>query len=180
MRMNIVGWIRKGDQAACGGVVAKGEPTFVSDGRAFAFQGAPMSCPQNCVIAEGFAGSTLSTSRPRVLHGMKTTEGCPLLSTLNGRDGVSQGSGETPPVRFVRNDSGEWAGKPNEGYDQYFLLRDQQTGDPLPDRHYRLTFNGKTIEGKTDADGKTATVAADDPSEVVIEVMPEGYSGALT
>ena len=175
--MNIVGWIRKGDQAACGGVVAEGEPTFVSDGLAFTFQGAKMSCPQNCVIAEGFPGSTLSTSRPRVLHGMKTTGGCPLLSTLNGRDGVSQGSGDALPVRFVQDESGGWAGKTNEGYDQHFLLMDEQTGHPLSNRHYRMSFKGKVIEGKSDASGKTEKVTADDPAEVSIEIMPEGYTG---
>lgn len=176
--MNIVGWIRKGDQAACGGVVAEGEPAFTHSGQAFTFQGAKMSCQKNCVISEGFAGSILSNSRCRVLHGMKTAAGCPLLSTLNGRDGVSAASDTMPPVRFVRNDSGEWAGKTNEGYDQHFLLRDQQTGQPLCNRHYRLTFNGQTVEGKTDAGGKTAKVASDDPSEVCIEIMPEGYTGA--
>ena len=129
------------------------------------------------MIIEGFAGSILSNSRCRVLHGMKTTGGCPLLSTLNGRDGVSNAFGEAPPVRFVRNDSGEWTGKANEGYDQHFLLLDEQTGNPLPNRYYRMTFKGKVIEGKSDADGKTERVSADDPAEVSIEVMPEGYAG---
>ena len=178
--MNIIGWIRQGDQAACGGTVAEGEPTFVSDGLAFAFQGAAMSCQKNCVISEGFDGSRIGNSRCRVLHAMKTSAGCPLLSTLNGRDGVSNASGEAPPVRFVRDDSGEWAAKSNDGYDQHFLLRDQQTGAPLSNRHYRLSCNGKTIEGNTDAEGKTAKLAADDPSDVLIEIMPEGYTGTMS
>ncbi len=176
--MNIVGWVRKGDQAACGGTVAEGEPTFTHEGLAFTFQGAKMSCQKSCVIVEGFSGSVLSNSRCRVLHGMKTAAGCPLLSTLNGRDGIGQAFGEAPPVRFVRDELGKWTGKSNEGYDQHFLLRDQQTGEPLPHRHYRLSFNGKTVEGETDVEGKTAKVAADDPSEVSIEIMPEGYTGA--
>lgn len=175
--MHIIGWIRQGDQAACGGTVAEGERAFAHQGQAFSFQGAAMSCQKNCVIVEGFAGSTLGSSRCRVLHGMKTSAGCPLLSTLNGLDGVSKASGAAPPVRFVRDDSGEWAGKPDEGYDQHFLLHDQQTGAPLSNRHYRLSCNGQTIEGKTDAAGKTAKLAADDPSEVLIEIMPEGYTG---
>ena len=176
--MNIVGWIRKGDQAACGGVVAEGEPTFTIHGRPLAFQGGRMSCRKSCVISEGFTSSILSNSRCRVLHGMKTAGGCPLLSSLNELDGISGASDAALPVRFVQDDTGEWVGKTNEGYDQHFLLRDHQTGEPLPNRHYRLTFNGQTVEGKTDADGKTAKVAADDPSVVSIEVMPEGYTGA--
>ncbi|MFC0250765.1 PAAR domain-containing protein [Massilia consociata] len=174
--MNIVGWIREGDQAACGGTVAEGEQTFRCDGRAFSFKGAQMSCPQNCVIAEEFAGSILSNSRRRVLHGMKTSAGCPLLSTLNGRDGVRNTPEEVAPIRFTRNDSGEWVGRTNEGFDQHFLLTDQQTGEPLRDRHYRLTCNGKTVGGKSDANGMTQKIAADDPLEVIIEVLPEGYA----
>jgi uncharacterized Zn-binding protein involved in type VI secretion len=175
--MNIVGWIRVGDQAACGGTVAEGDPAFSSNGQAFSFQGAQMSCPGNCVISEGFPGSTISNARQRVLHGMKTSGGCPLLSTMNDRDGISNASEETLPIRFVRTEAGEWVGKANEGYDQHFVLRDQQTGQPLSSRHYRLTFNGKTIEGKTDTDGRTERVVADDPSEVTIEIMPEAYVG---
>lgn len=175
--MNIVGWIREGDQAACGGTVAEGEPTCTHEGRPFSFQGAKMACNKNCVIAEGFAGSMLSNSRFRVLHGMKTSGGCPLLSSLNAQDGVGKASSEALPVRFVQNDSGEWAGKANEGYDQHFLLLDEQTGNPLPNRYYRMTFKGKVIEGRSDADGKTEKVSADDPAEVSIEVMPEGYTG---
>jgi uncharacterized Zn-binding protein involved in type VI secretion len=175
--MNIVGWIRVGDQTACGGTVAEGEPTFTHEGLAFSFQGAKMACIKNCVIAEGFAGAILSNSRCRVLHGMKTSGGCPLLSSLNARDGVSKASSEAPPVRFVQDDSGEWAGKANEGYDQHFLLLDEQTGNPLPNRYYRMTFKGKIIEGRSDAEGKTEKVTADNPADVSIEVMPEGYTG---
>ena len=176
--MNIVGWIRVGDQAACSGTVAEGDPAFSSDGRAFSFRGAQISCPSNCVISEGFPGSLISNARQRVLHGMKTSGGCPLLSTLNERDGVSNASDETLPIRFVRSDAGEWVGKTNEGYDQHFVLTDEQTDRPLAHRHYRMTFKGQVIEGKTDAEGRTEKVESDDPAEVAIEIMPEGYDGA--
>jgi uncharacterized Zn-binding protein involved in type VI secretion len=175
--MEIIGWIREGDQAACGGVVAEGDPHCISMGRAYSFQGARMACPKNCVIAEGYAYELLSNGRCQVNHGMKTSGGCPLVSTLNDCDGVGSERGVEIPIRFVQDDSGAWVGKKNEGYDQYFVLSDEKTGHPLPDRHYRITFKGRTIEGKTDAYGKTGKVTADDPAEVEIEVMPEGYTG---
>jgi uncharacterized Zn-binding protein involved in type VI secretion len=173
--MEIIGWIREGDRAACGGTVVEGDQFTISDGRAYTFEGARMACPKNCVIAEGYAFSTLTNDRSQVIHGMKTSDGCPLISTLNDCDGVGNERGEDVPIRFVQDNAGEWVGKTNEGYDQHFVLTDQHTCVPLAHRYYRMTFNGKTVDGKTDANGRTAKVAADDPSEVKIEIMPEGY-----
>jgi uncharacterized Zn-binding protein involved in type VI secretion len=176
--MKIIGWIREGDKAACGGTVVEGLKTCTSRGVPYTYQGAQIACRKNCVITEGFARSTLANGRSRVIHGMLTSGGCPLLSTLNDTDGVGNSGGEGVPIRFVQDDDGSWFGKMNEGYDQHFVLTDEHTGEPLPNRHYRITCKGKTIEGKTDANGKTEKVAADDPSEVTIEIMPEGHTGA--
>lgn len=174
--MRIVGWIRQGDQAACGGTVAEGDHRCISMGKPYSFEGARMDCPGNCVIAEGHAPWKLSNGASRVLHGMKTSGGCPLLSTLNDIDGVDNKGVTDTPVRFVQDDTGNWVGKENEGYGQHFVLTDEHTGEPISDRYYRMTFNGKIVEGKSDANGRTEKVAADDPSEVIIQVMPEGYA----
>jgi len=178
--MKIVGWIRQGDQAACGATVAEGDQLCISMGKAYAFEGARMDCSGTCVIAEGVASWQLTNGSNQVIHGMKTNRGCPLLSTLNDIDGIGRAGGPDVPIRFVQDDAKNWVGKTNEGYDQQFVLTDEQTGMPLPNRHYRLTSNGKTIEGKTDADGKTERIASDDPAEVTIDIMPEGYAGAKT
>jgi uncharacterized Zn-binding protein involved in type VI secretion len=175
--MHIIGWIRQGDQAACGGVVSEGDPTRTSHGRAFAFQGARMACRNNCVIAGGSSRSTLANRRCQVLHGMTTSAGCPLYSTLNDVDGVGNAKREAIPVRFVQDRDGAWRGRMNEGYDQHFLLVDELTGKPLPDRYYRMTCDGKIVEGKTDAGGRTGKVSSDEAAEVRIEIMPEGYQG---
>jgi uncharacterized Zn-binding protein involved in type VI secretion len=112
--MKIVGWIRVGDTAACSGVVIEGDAATTSQGRPYAFQGARIDCRKNCTIAEGVAGCTLSNGRSQVIHGMNTSGGCPLLSTLNGVDGLGDGGGSDLPLRFVRDDEGAWAGKTNE------------------------------------------------------------------
>lgn len=176
--MKIIGWIRYGDKAACGGTVIEGDQTCRSHGRAYAFQGARVACRKDCIIADGFPRSTLTNGRPQVIHGMKTSAGGPLLSTLNEVDGVGNASGEDIPARFMQDDEGEWIGKMNEGYDQHFVLTDGQTGQALANRYYRMTCNGKISEGKTDSKGRTKKVSSDDAAEVTIEVMPEGYTGA--
>lgn len=175
--MEIIGWIRQNDKAACGGTVAEGDSFCLSHGRPYSFRGARMACQKKCVIAEGFTRSSLN-GRNQVIHGMKTSGGCPLLSTLNDLDGVGNESGKEIPIRFVQDNEGAWVGKTNEGYDQHFVLTDEQTGKVLPNRYYRMSFNGKVIEGKSDVNGMTAKVTSDEPTEVSIEIMPEGYTGA--
>jgi len=174
--MRIIGWIRAGDQAACGEQVIEGDPCSISDGRFLAFEGARMGCSKDCVIAEGYIPDKLFNGRSPVLHGMRTSGGCPLLSTLNDIEGVGNERGGEVPIRFVKDNEGEWVGRASEGYDQQFVLTDKQTGEALANRHYKIKFNGKTIKGKTDATGKTVKVEADDPTDVIIEIMPEGYA----
>lgn len=48
-----------------------------------------MACDKNCVIAEGRPTSTLSNGAAQVVDGQKTSEGCALISTLNGIDGIA-------------------------------------------------------------------------------------------
>lgn len=68
--MKILGWIRYGDKAACGGTVIEGDQTCRSHGRAYAFQGARVACRKDCIIADGFPRSTLTNGRAQVIHGM--------------------------------------------------------------------------------------------------------------
>lgn len=90
--MTTTGFVRVGDKTECGGTVLEGDETCVSHGRAYAFQGARVSCRKRCVIAEGDMRHILTNGRPRVMHGMKTSGGCVCESTLNGVDGVASGA----------------------------------------------------------------------------------------
>ena len=67
----------------------------------------------------------------------------------------------------------------DDGYDQHFYLADEVTSKPLAKRFYRMTCNGRVVEGYTDGNGRTTKVEADDPADVKIEIFPEGYAGAL-
>jgi uncharacterized Zn-binding protein involved in type VI secretion len=107
--MKIRGWIRFGDKAACGGTVIEASAAEISNGRGYAFQGARMACrKKGCVIAEGYPLSTLSNGRCQVLHGMVTSNNCPLESTLNDIDGIGNGGGEEIHAAFVPDRDGGW------------------------------------------------------------------------
>ena len=68
----------------------------------------------------------------------------------------------------------------SEGYDQHFHLTDEVTGKSLAKRFYRMTYNGRVIEGYSDDDGHTTRVESSNPGEVKIEIFPEGYGEGLT
>lgn len=86
--MEIRGYVCQGDEASCGATVEEGSVQDTADGgRAYTFQGARMGCDKRCVIVGGVSGSTLSNGLPQVVHGMPTSNGCSLISKLNGTDG---------------------------------------------------------------------------------------------
>ncbi|HEY1150265.1 MAG TPA: PAAR domain-containing protein, partial [Pseudoduganella sp.] len=91
------------DVAACGGVVAEGLSTATSNGVPYSFQGARMACRKSCVIAEGYARSTLTNGKHRVIHGQSTSGGCPLYSSINDFDGVANERGEAVPLGFIQD-----------------------------------------------------------------------------
>lgn len=160
--MNIIGWIRLGDKAVCGGRVAEGLPTCTSRGVPYTFQGARMACRNNRIIIEGFPRSTLDNGRSQVIHGMKTTCGCPIFSTLNDIDGVGNESGEEIPVAFIQDHDGQWVGNSGgvsssirQAYDEQFLLLDGERR-PLAGAYYTAKLaSGELVYGQTDDAGKT-------------------------
>lgn len=152
--MDIIGWLRQGDKAACGGIVAEGDPFVTSMGRPYAFEGAKVACRKNCVIAEGYPFSTLMNGKPQVLHGMMTSGGCPLLSTLNDEDGVGNERGEVVPTRYFQNADGAWVGahrNPAEATfdEQAKLLAPRAEGMP----YFVQTLDGRTFAGRVGPTG---------------------------
>ncbi|WP_198118800.1 PAAR domain-containing protein [Massilia rhizosphaerae] len=158
--MKIIGWIRLGDKAACGGKVAEGLDTCTSHGVPYTYQGARMACRKNCMIAEGFSRSTLSNGRCRVIHGMSTSGGCPLYSTLNDIDGVGNESGEAIAEKHFLNADGQWVSVKEPGpkealYDE----RPQLVAPPIEGVPYFIeTLDGRTFSGRAEADGLLARI----------------------
>ncbi len=173
--MSIKGWIRMGDKAGCGGTVVEGDQTCVSHGKAYAFQGAKMACQKSCMIVEGHMNAVLTNGRSQVLHGMKTTNGCPLVSTLNGIDGV--GSAAAPAAAVVPDPVAGWKGieappqEHSEQFDEYFIVMDEATGTPARNRYYRMALDSdEVIEGYTDDEGRTQLAMSDQRQPVNIEI----------
>lgn len=55
-------------------------------------------------------------------------------------------------------------------FDEHFVLLEDDTGQPLAKHPYRLrTASGKTMEGVTDEQGKTATISAWQAESIVVE-----------
>lgn len=175
--MKIIGWIRQGDKAACGGKVAEGLHTCTSRGVPYSFEGAHMACRNNCVIREGFARSILANGRSRVIHGMKTSGGCPLYSTLNGIDGVGDTSGEAISLGFTQDHAGQWVGNTagvsssvKQAYDEQFLLLGGDSR-PLARTYYTAKLaSGELVHGETDDEGKTQRFYAADAQHIEIHL----------
>lgn len=173
--MEIIGWVRELDHAACGGTVVEGDPFTISDGRPYAFQGARMTCKKNCVIAEGYAFSTLTNGCSQVIHGMKTSGGCPLISTLNDIDGVGNEGGDAIASRFYQTTEGEWLPKfgpehvTEESPDEQVRAIDAKTGKPIPELAYYIEApDGSTYTGYTDADGLCERVTTYQPEQLTV------------
>ncbi len=162
--MKLVGWIRYGDKAACGSMVAEGSMVDISHGRGYSFVTARMACRKGCVIAQGYPTATLSNGRARVLHGFLTSSGCPLISTLNDIDGVGFSNLSEVPVKFFKNTAGQWTGitaaalasgavtaaEDDGDYDEQAQLGMNITeGTP----YFIETTDGRTFAGRVGADG---------------------------
>lgn len=161
--MSIIGWIREGDAAACGGSVRQGHPAFISHGKALAHQGSPMACKKNCVVMAGEHHFTLPDGLPQALHGDKTSGGCPLASTLNGIHGVGNASGAPIVTSYFQPAAAglEPAALADEPwlpgqYDDRYMLLGVSDGKPLANTAYAIEREDGSIEhGTTDADGHT-------------------------
>ena len=58
--------------------------------------------------------------------------------------------------------------------DEYVVLRHEQTGKPVPNQHYKATFeDGRTVTGRTDAQGRTSLLIGDMIGDVHLAFLPD-------
>ncbi|AXA90611.1 PAAR domain-containing protein [Massilia sp. YMA4] len=169
--MTIIGWIRQGDAASCGGTVKEGHPHYTSHGKPLAYHGSPIACRKNCLVVAGDHHFTLPDGLPQALHGDKSSNGCPLASTLNGIHGVDDPSGAPPATAWFQPaaaalaataapealervlDEAPWV--PGQ-YDDRYVLVGASDGEPLAHTDYAIEREDGSIEhGTTDAEGHT-------------------------
>lgn len=170
--MRILGWIRVGDRAACGGIVAEGHDRISYDGIAYSYQDAKVHCPQACVIVEAASFYRLPNGRAVPHHGHRTSGGCPLHSTINDLCGYATDGADAVPAQFVPDGHGGWQACSHAfPYDLSFLVKDDCTGQAMPNVPYRISLNGgRFIEGRTDAQGRTEVIHSDHPEHATLTV----------
>lgn len=176
--MKIIGWIRLGDKASCGGVVAEGSSTEKSHGKGYAFQGATMTCNKGCRIVDGYAHAKLENGMQRVTHGQCTSGGCALISTLNDIDGIGNASGANVADAFVQDAEGKlldlFLPRPPAlcEYDQHIVFT-AEDGSLLDDVHYQLyDTRGAVITGVTGKDGRTEIMGGDRGETLTVTLGP--------
>src|SRR5471030_289041 len=150
--MHIIGWIRLGDKAECGGKVIEGLDNFTIHGVPTAFQGAKMACQMNCTIFEGKENMTLPNGSKQPHHGSRTTPGyCPLISSCNDVAGFGNENGAHIPTEFIKHND-EWV---EAIYDEQFILRDEKQNILSEIPYTIVLYNKEKIHGTTDNNGNT-------------------------
>lgn len=174
-------WIRKGDRTTAGGEVTSGLDNMRHMGQPMAFEQDSVYCP--ACSSTGFiqcVGERFSFTGP---HGRQLAlEGdlciCQCLPPPQLVAGQAHSGSQGATGFGMRADGGFFAGRPPDRQPdpaaQRFLVADQHSGEPLPNRRYRLTYPGGVVEGRTDANGQTEWVSGVDGDEITIEVFAEG------
>lgn len=58
--------------------------------------------------------------------------------------------------------------------DEYVVLRHEQTGKPVPNQHYKATFeDGRTVTGRTDEQGRTSLLIGEMIGDVHLAFLPD-------
>lgn len=168
-----------GDQTDHGGVVVGSSSTTDTHGKRIARVGDQVTCPKKghgtTVIVSGDS-TMIIDGMPAARHGDKCACGATLISsqfvstTLDGGAGSSQASGAAQAENAAYLGA-EAPGLVALSHDQFFVLTDELTGEPLTQWKYRLTCEGRTLEGTTDEMGQTKKIAAKEKSDVKIELL---------
>jgi len=152
---------RVGDQVTCPKkghgttVIVSGDPTMIIDGMPAARHGDKCACGAT-LIASQFVSTTAEggATNPRAASASQAENAAHLVQHSKPRMETDEATG-----LFVMN------------HDQFFVLTDEVTGEPLSRWKYRLSWGGKKIEGTTDEQGHTAKVTAPNKSDVKIELL---------
>ncbi len=152
---------RVGDQVTCPKkghgttVIVSGDPTMIIDGMPAARHGDKCACGAT-LISSQFVSTTSDggASNPQAASAAQAASATHLAQHSTPRMEVDETSG-----LFVLN------------HDQFFVLTDELTGEPLSHWKYRLTCGDKTVEGITDDSGQTQKIAAKEKSDVKIELL---------
>ncbi|MGC0151864.1 PAAR domain-containing protein [Chromobacterium vaccinii] len=176
--------IRLGDPTDHGGAVVSASSTTTMFGKAVALVGDSVTCPRqghtNCVIVEGDPSWTVG-GKGVALEGHKTSCGATLISTLGqvmrsyeGNGTAATGAGASAGLTAAALAGAAAAASFDEQI--RFFTSDRNV---LADTPYKLTLaDGSTVEGRTDAGGKTQRINTDTAQEITCaEFFPDTFYG---
>jgi uncharacterized Zn-binding protein involved in type VI secretion len=136
-------------------VIVSGDPTMIIDGAPAARHGDKCACGATLISSQFVSTSSDGgASNPQAASAAQAAGAAHLTQHSTPRMEIDEASG-----LFVMN------------HDQFFVLTDELTGEPLPQWKYRLTCGDKTVEGTTDAFGQTKKIAAKEKSDVKIKLL---------
>ena len=152
---------RVGDQVTCPkkghgtSVIISGNNTMIIDGMPAARHGDKCACGATLISSQSVStASDGGTSNPQAASASQAEKAAHLAQHSSPRIEIDEKTG-----LFVMN------------HDQFFVLTDELTGEPLARWKYRLTWSDKTIEGATNEHGQTKKVTSVDRSDVTIELL---------
>lgn len=167
------GIILVGDKNVPGGTVMTGSPTDSVFGRAIARIGDTVNCPLHGInkIIEGCPTFTVM-GVPVALDGHVSECGCALVSSFQGGNGLSGAGFGGASADGSLISSGQAMNSTRYDEQIQFLLG---SGTALAGVAYTLTLdNGEKVHGTTDADGRTARIATDEPRAITnADLEPE-------
>lgn len=177
-----------GDRTDHGGVVVGASGTTVTHGKRIARVGDQVTCPKKghgtTFIVTGDP-TMIIDGKPAARHGDKCACGAMLISSQFAST-TSDGGASDPLAAAAaqaaraanatlhaspRMDVNQSTGLFMLGHDQFFVLTDELTGEPLARWRYRMTCGEVVVEGVTDATGQTRKIESADRSDVKIELL---------
>ncbi len=175
-----------GDRTDHGGVVIGATMTTDTHGKRLARVGDKVTCPK-----KGHGTTVIVTGDPTMIvdgapvarHGDKCACGATLISS-QAVSRIGEGSvGAAAPhaASLAPVDESKRLGfissllPENHEYDIHFLVRDEITGEPLPQVSYRITLeDGHSVSGVTDENGLTERVGSRTKQKATLEVHHHG------
>jgi len=160
-----------------GGQVISGDSTFLVDGIAIACVGDKATCPKHKTVATIISGDphmqVMGKAAARVNDSLSC--GCKLLpkqSLVVQENGASTGTSTQNSEQTYLNSLIETIQKE---YGHRFELKDELTGEPLPNVCYEILKNGEIIHGTTDDKGFTQEITSDKEEEITLRVILEEH-----
>lgn len=175
-----------GDRTSHGGTVVEASQVTFTHNKPIARVGDKVTCPipghGTTVIVEGDPTMILD-GKPVARHGDKCACGAVLISSQVVSTVGSGGGGASSPQAASQAQKDKAAAKglitsllpESHLYDIHFVVRDEDTGQPLPRISYKITLeDGSSINGVTDATGLTDKISSSKQQAATLEVHHYG------